>query len=286
MAPALRRALTVTAVVVVFLLLVGTTYQGVATALERRRYPHPGRMVKAGRHQLHIYCTGEGTPTVVLEAPATGMSSSWGWVQDALTAHTRVCSYDRAGLGWSEWGTTAFNPDAVPIQLHTLLANAGEPAPYVLVGEGFGAALARMTAARYPQDTAGLVLIDPPAAETASAMQEMARSATLSPWLARTGLLRLTRVVSGTPVDLPEPAGGSLKTFLARPDHLTRSARELAAWNETVARGASADVPSTIPTATVRVMGDSREAMLTRRADADTATEAVLRMVNGLRQRP
>lgn len=285
MAPAVRRALTVTLVVIVFLILVGATYQGIATALERRRYPHPGRLVKAGRHQLHIYCTGEGTPTIVLEAPATGMSASWGWVQPRLASATRVCSYDRAGLGWSEWGTTTFDPAAVPVQLHTLLRNAGEKGPYVLAGEGLGAALAQLTAAAAPDDIAALVLIDPPASvNEPTDLRRMARTATISPWLARTGVLRVTREFSGPVVEMPEPSGGALRTFLARPDHLTRAALELAQWNDTVALGAAAAIPPSLPVMTVAVMGHDRVAMLTRRADAEHAAEAILEVVDRLRR--
>jgi hypothetical protein len=96
-----RRVLISALVILVFLLLAGATYQGAATALERRRYPHPGRLVDIGGHQLHLHCTGQGAPIVVLEAPATGMSAAWGWVQPDVAQLTRVCTYDRSGLGWS-----------------------------------------------------------------------------------------------------------------------------------------------------------------------------------------
>ena len=107
-----------------FLVLAGATYQGVATALERRQFPHPGRLVDVGGHQLHLYCTGEGTPTVVLEAPAAGLSAAWGWIQPEIAETTRVCSYDRAGLGWSEAGDGPFEPAQVPVQLRALLEAA------------------------------------------------------------------------------------------------------------------------------------------------------------------
>ena len=98
-----RHALLVAAAILLFIMLVGATYQGVATALERRQYPRPGGLVGVADHQLHIYCEGSGSPTVVLEAPAAGVSAAWGDVQSRVAATTRVCSYDRAGLGWSEW---------------------------------------------------------------------------------------------------------------------------------------------------------------------------------------
>src|ERR1051325_6505970 len=140
----LRRGLLRAAALVILVLLIGATYQGVTTALERRRFPHPGRMVRATDHQLHIYCTGKGSPTVVLEAPATGMSGAWGWVQQNLERLTRVCSYDRSGMGWSEWGPRPYDPARVPEELEALLTNSGERGPYVVVGHGLGAAFARI----------------------------------------------------------------------------------------------------------------------------------------------
>src|SRR4051812_20264437 len=137
-----RRGLIITTIVLTFLALVGATYQGVNTALERRRLPYPGRLVDVGGHQLHIYCVGKGFPVVVLEAPATGMSSAWGWVQRDLASATRVCSYDRAGLGWSEAGDSRYDPQRVPEELHTLLVNAHERGPFIVAGHGLGSAFA------------------------------------------------------------------------------------------------------------------------------------------------
>src|SRR6185295_9588793 len=106
-----RRAAIRVAAVLFFMVLAGATYQGVATAFERRQFRHPGRLVDVGGHQLHIYCSGEGSPTVVLEAGGAGMSAAWGWVQPRIAKATRVCSYDRAGLGWSESGDSSYDPE-------------------------------------------------------------------------------------------------------------------------------------------------------------------------------
>ena len=144
-----RWALRVVALVG-FVALIGVTYQGVATALERRAYPRPGRMVDVGGHQLHIACDGQGAPTVVLDAPAAGLSAAWGRVQPAVARTTRVCSYDRAGLGWSEAREQPFGPDLAVEELQRLLAGATEPRPFVLVGQGLGASLAQAFAGRFP----------------------------------------------------------------------------------------------------------------------------------------
>jgi pimeloyl-ACP methyl ester carboxylesterase len=274
----LGRALSAIAAGLVALLLAGTTYQGVATALERHRFPHPGRQVPAGSHQLHIYCTGKGGPVVVLEAPATGMSAAWGWVQPLVAERTRVCSYDRAGLGWSEAGDSVFDPARVPEELRTLLMNANEPGPYVIAGQGFGAALAHLFASRYHDDVAALVLIDPPdPAAEARTVPSMARMATLSPWLARTGVLRVTGTASAEVAGLNDPPAGALRTFLLRPDHLTRAGRELARWDDTVRLAAAASVPDDLPTTTVHIGSGGRAAMLTHETEGRQAAAAILR---------
>lgn len=212
--------------IVVLVALAGTTYQGVTTSLERRRYPHPGRLVDVGGHQLHIRCTGHGTPIVVLEAPAAAMSASWARVQDALSPTTRVCSYDRAGLGWSERGDGPFDPNQVPLELQALLAGAGEKPPFVVAGAGLGAAFARTFAARYPRTIGAVVLLDAPENGHASRDRDsLGRMPNAMPWLARVGLLR----AMGGSRRAMEP---EVLSFMNRPDHLTRAALELARWDD------------------------------------------------------
>jgi pimeloyl-ACP methyl ester carboxylesterase len=275
-----RRVLLTAAVILVFLGLAGATYQGAATALERRQFPHPGQLVDVGGHQLHIYCTGRGSPTVVLEAPATGMSTAWGWVQPEIAEVTRVCSYDRAGLGWSEAGDAPYEPSAVPGELHTLLMRAQEPAPYVVVGHGLGTVFATLYAAEFGADVAALVLVDPPApnAET-SKVSPMVRLINASPWLARTGVLRATRMMSSNAAGLPEPAAGALGSFLNRPDHLTRAARELSRWDDASHLAAEAAVDSRVRIIRIDAAGPGRAAFLTERGEAQAAATAIMSAV-------
>lgn len=225
----MRRALGAVVAILVFILLLGATYQGVATALERREFARPGGLVSVGDHQLHIYCTGKGTPAVVLEAPAAGLSAAWAEVQRQLSGVTRVCSYDRAGLGWSESGDRPFDAALVPGELRTLLSRANEQGPFVVVGHGLGAAFARMYAARPDANAVALVLIDPP---TGSAGLQPGWIMPASPWLARTGVLRAGRILSSRADGLA--GGGALQAFLNRPDHLSRAADELLSWNDLV----------------------------------------------------
>ena len=275
-----QRRLLQAAAIVIFLVLAGATYQGVATALERREFPHPGRLVDVGGHQLHLYCTGEGRPTVVLEAPAAGMSAAWAWIQPQIAATTRVCSYDRAGLGWSEAGDAPFDPAAVPAQLQALVERANERGPFVLAGQGLGAALARLDVERFGADAVALVAIDPPAAVVnASQRARTTRLVAFSPWLARTGVLRATKMLSAGAFGLPDPWDGALRAFLNRPDHLTRAARELGRWDDTVTLASAAVLPARLYVTEVRTGLSDGVDFLSDEREAAAATRAILAAV-------
>ena len=257
---------------VVLVALAGITYQGVTTSLERRRYPHPGRLVDVGGHQLHIHCTGRGTPIVVLEAPASGLSASWSRVQAALDPTTRVCSYDRAGLGWSEQGDGQFDPGQVPLELQALLAGAGEKPKFVIAGAGLGAAFARAFAARFPPTVAAVVLLDAPGPGRASRDRDsLGRMPDAMPWLARVGLLR----AMGGSRRRMEPA---VRSFMNRPDHLTRAALELERWDD------ATQLADDVQAATrARVVSAALPAAISDDAGADAAVVAIRQ---ALRSRP
>lgn len=281
--PRLRRLLLAAAAILTFLILAGATYQGVATALERRQFPHPGRMVDIGNRQLHIHCLGEGTPTVVLEAPAAGMSAAWGWVQPPVAQATRVCSYDRAGLGWSEAGDTPYDPSAVPDHLHSLLERAGESGPYILAGHGLGAAFAKIYAARFGGEVDALVLVDPPL--PAERQRSNAQLVQASPWLARAGILRVTRLLSNEARGLPEASRGPLSAFLNRPDHLTRAARELSRWDDAVRLADETPLEADLPIVEITDAPAARVSFLTDAERAGEVTTALRATVAQLRQR-
>lgn len=129
-----------------------------------RHPPHdqpPGRLVDVGGFHLHVTCAGQGDPTVVFDAALGGSSLSWCLVQPQVAAWTRTCSYDRAGLGWSEAGPLPRTAGRIAAELRVLLDRADSPPPYVLVGHSFGSLVARLFAARHRADVAGLVLVDP-----------------------------------------------------------------------------------------------------------------------------
>jgi pimeloyl-ACP methyl ester carboxylesterase len=123
-------------------------------------FPPPGRLVAVDGQNRHLFCTGTGTPTVILEEGAGGASLNWVWIQPTVAATTRVCSYDRPGYGWSDPSDTPRDAETVGRELDALLKSAGEKGPFIVVGHSLGGAYARMFAAQQRDNVVGLVLVD------------------------------------------------------------------------------------------------------------------------------
>ncbi len=151
------------------LLLAGAIYEPLAEAADAKAFPPPGRMIDVGGYRLHLNCTGSGSPTVVIETGWGDLSESWSWVQPEVAKTTRVCTYDRAGMGWSEASPQPRTAREFAKELHTLLTKANEPGPYVLVGHSMGGYTVRVYAHDYPDEVSGLVLIDPQNLSTSNA---------------------------------------------------------------------------------------------------------------------
>ncbi|XXF78598.1 alpha/beta hydrolase [Myxococcaceae bacterium GXIMD 01537] len=212
------------------LAVLGTVYQGVATAVDLRHHPPPGLMVEVGNHRLHLHCLGAGSPTVVLEVDAGRSSLDWALVQPELARTTRVCAYDRAGLGWSDPGPGPRTSRRIADELHALLMRAGISGPYVLVGHALGGHHVRVFAGRYPRDVVGLVLVDPFHEDLASRVralfpQVLRSSESLAhlrwtPTLAGLGLLRVGEglgLVDLSDASLPPALRGIAREFALRP---------------------------------------------------------------------
>src|SRR5215212_3031809 len=190
------------------LALVGYIYEPIAEAADAKAYPPPGQLVDVGGYRLHINCTGTGSPTVVIESGWGDSSAAWGWVQPEVAKTTRVCTYDRAGMGWSEPSPEPRTAREFAKELHTLLAKANEPGPYVLVGHSMGGYTVRVYAHDYPEEVIGLVLIDPQnlSTEDAAAFNPAPKPGknSLPALMARIGIMRLLAVPLGAVEDLPE----------------------------------------------------------------------------------
>jgi pimeloyl-ACP methyl ester carboxylesterase len=187
---------------------VGGGIETVAEAVDAQAHPAPGRVIDVGGHRLHLRCTGTGAPTVVLEAGGGEMSSNLGLVTTAVGRSARICTYDRAGRGWSDFAATPPSGAQIAIDLHTLLQRGGVPGPYVLAGHSFGGLYVRTFAARYPGEVAGMVLVDSTAADASadglgSAAEPVHRVAALLSISARLGLARIVGALTAD--DLPAP---------------------------------------------------------------------------------
>jgi len=119
-----------------------------------------GRLVNVGEHELHINCTGEGPATVVLEAGGGMWSLDWLPVQEKISRFAKVCSYDRAGFGWSDFGPEPRTINRLASELRTLLSNAEVPPPYIMVGASFGGSIVQVFEQDYPELVSALVLVD------------------------------------------------------------------------------------------------------------------------------
>lgn len=167
--------------------------------LDKRRFPPPGQFVAIDKCRIHLHESGSGSPAVVLEAGIAASSLSWSYVQPLVAKFTRVASYDRPGLGWSEYCKRPRTLEQMSAELFALLAQAGIPPPYVLVGHSFGGLLIRYFAHAKPRDVQGLVLVDPVSIETWAGCSDidrrrLARGVKLSrrgATLAHLGIVRL-----------------------------------------------------------------------------------------------
>jgi pimeloyl-ACP methyl ester carboxylesterase len=248
---------------IVALVAIGAIWQAIATEIDKRNYPAPGQLVDVGGYSLHLYCVGENTdgrPTVILEPGLGATSSAWAWIQPTVAKTTRVCAYDRAGLGWSDPSPAPRDAQHIATELHTLLQNAQIPGPYVLVGWSYGGLYVRAYANQYRDEVAGLVLLDSSSPEQCTSTPggqaqcaSYARIYSIAPALARLGVMRvmgLLQPASG----LPAPQGEALlAAFSATKDWDAQSAEFLAssATNTHVLSSESlGDLPLFVLTAT------------------------------------
>ena len=145
------------------LLLTATTAVGAAPAptFDPTQYLKPQHLVNIGTRRMNIYCLGAGSPTVILESGLSTDLQIWREVQGSIARHTRVCAYDRAGMGFSDPAWSARNAESIVTDLHALLRAANIAPPYVLVGHSAGGLYARVFTDRYSKEVVGLVLVDP-----------------------------------------------------------------------------------------------------------------------------
>lgn len=153
---------------------IGIVYQRIGVWRDRRRFPPPGRLIDVGGHRVHVVCRGQGSPAVVFESGIAASSLNWAAVQRPIGSFTRACTYDRAGLGWSDAPSRRRTLSSILGDFAAVLSHADAQRPVVLVGHSFGCFVVRTYAAHHPERVAGIVLVDPPS-EWLSLTSERAR---------------------------------------------------------------------------------------------------------------
>ncbi len=176
----------------------GATYQWVATRQDLAATPPPGQLVDVGGHRLHLWCLGAGAPAVILEAGLGGSTADWGFVQPEIARFTRVCAYDRAGMGYSDPGPSPRTARRIAEELGTLIDRSGLGGPVVLVAASSGGFDVRVFASDHTDRVAGLILVD---ASHEDQRHEVPSLARWVPLLSSIGIFRLLGISFG-----PSPA--------------------------------------------------------------------------------
>jgi pimeloyl-ACP methyl ester carboxylesterase len=207
----------------------GGAYETVRLSADSRSIHAPGRIVDIGGRNLHLQCSGTGSPVVVLSSGLGEHSTSWSWITAEVSKTTTVCAYDRAGQVWSDDSSVAPDGVAIARDLHAILHAAGLAAPYVMVGHSTGGLYTQVFADRYPSEVAGMVLLDSltPRAMTAlphypAFYNTFRRASALLPTLARIGATQLIYRTAGS--TLPPPARRAEHAIASSPRE-QRSAR-------------------------------------------------------------
>ena len=265
-----RRWLLYPVMAIMALVAVGGGYETVSGALDED-FPMPGQLIDVGGHSLHLNCRGSGSPTVILEPGAGGISTTLAWIAPAVARDTRVCVYDRAGHGWSEAADGPQDGAQIATDLHTLLQRGQVPRPYVLAGHSFGGLYVLAFAARYPDEVVGMVLVDstePGSAATAatspgneSSYDITWRASALLSSSARWGLARLIGQLDYG--SLPPQARDEARALTVTPNHAQSTI------DEYFQASASAD-----QAASLRDFGDNPLFVLTAGSGSDAEWKA------------
>lgn len=256
-------------VLVVLAAIVGASYQALGNRADARRFPQQGKSVSLGpafdNLTLSIDCRGQGSPIVVLDSGLGVPAVGWNPVQTKVAKFARVCSYDRAGYGWS--GATSLPRTSTEIvkELHALLEAANEKGPYILVGHSFGGFNVRVYNGQYPGDVAGMVLVDashedqesrmPPAIQAfmKKSTEQLKRQQMLAPLLIRFGVARFAQRNQGESPGVSKEFGREMLYLQLQPKFIDASASEMGSFaesaNEVRAAGNLGDKPLVVLTA-------------------------------------
>jgi len=245
---------------------------------------------------MHIICVGQGSPTVVLDAGSGGFSAHWVRVQREVSGTTRVCAYDRAGMGWSEMGPDPRDAKQITSELHTLLGKAGIEGPYVLVGHSFGGMYMQTYAARYPDEVSGVALVDTstdtdqfsqrpegrdsnePQEQSFAVVPQLVRLGVSLP--ARLGVIRLLSELDSASPQLPQQQREQIDALAPSTRQWSTSALEFLAPTQTLRLGSLGSLGNK-PLAVVTA-GESDPSWLKRQDELATlSSDSIHRVVKG-----
>ena len=218
----IKRILLVTVVLLIVAAFAGATYQWFASRNDLAATPPPGRLVDVGGHRLHLWCTGStapGAPTVFFDSGLGGDAFDWTDIAPEIGKFTQACTYDRAGMGYSDPGPVPRTSAQIAQELAQLIQNSGIAGPVILVGLSFGGFNTRIVASEHPDLVAGLVLVGAShenqgeryAAAGLPSGRPPAVLLKLGPIAASLGILRLMGVTLAAP---PEQAPDQVRGFV------------------------------------------------------------------------
>ncbi len=256
-------------ILVAAIAIVGLCYQAIGNNADARRFPQQGKSVSLGAAfnniSLNLDCRGQGRPTVILDTGLGVPAVGWNPVETEVAKFTRVCSYDRAGYGWSDGTTLPRTSREIVKELHALLEAAHEKGPYILVGHSFGGYNVRVYNGTYPADVAGMVLVDashedqnnrmspPIQAFMKKTMQDMQKQVKLAPLLIEFGVVRFTQRNQGESPGVSKEFGQEMLYLQRQTKFINASAAELGAFEESAvevrAAGNLGDKPLIVLTA-------------------------------------
>jgi len=244
----IRRGLLGILALVVLAAIAGASYQALGERADARRFPQQGKSVSLGpafnNLALSIDCRGQGGPTVVLDSGLGVPAVGWNPVQTEVAKFARVCSYDRAGYGWSGASSAPRTSLEIVKELHALLEAANEKGPYILVGHSFGGYNVRVYNGQYPNDVAGMVLVDASHEDQVARMsaplqafmkkttEDMQRQVKLAPLLIRFGVVRFSQRNQGEAPGVSKEFGQEMLYLQMQPKFIYASTGEMGLFSE------------------------------------------------------